>query len=155
MPVYYDRAKNVFSCNFVRERLTKRYSIKQESIFLVEARESERELMRLATLEDLPATESSTSVHTVVESNNRPFLDLAVRNKIQERSTVTSLESLASSIDLREEVDKKLKRPRDNLITSVDKESQVKEQRTSFRGIFPAGDISKESSKKTRKSDSK
>lgn len=110
--------------------------------------------MRLAALEDLPATESSTSLQPVVESANRPFLNLAVRNKIQERSTVTSLESLASSIDLRDEVDKNLKRHRDNIIANVEKESQVKEQRTSFRGMFPAGDnISKESSKKTRKNE--
>ncbi|XP_063838804.1 glycerophosphocholine phosphodiesterase GPCPD1-like isoform X2 [Ostrinia nubilalis] len=127
----------------------------KESIFLVEARESQRELMRLAALDDLPATESSSSVHTVVESANRPFLDLSVRNKIQERSTVTSLESLASSIDLRDDpADKNLKRNRDNnVITNIEKESQVKEQRTSFRGIFPAGDISKECPKKTRRNE--
>lgn len=119
----------------------------------MEARESQRELMRLAALEDLPATESTSSVHTAVESGNRPFLDLSVRKKIQELSTVTSLESLASSIDLRDDpTDKILKRNRDNdIITNIEKESQVKEQRTTFRGIFPAGDISKQSPKKSRR----
>lgn len=125
----------------------------KESIFLVEARESQRDLMRLAALDDLPATESSSSGHVVAvaESGNKPYLDLSVRNKIQEHSTVTSLESLASSLDVRDDpADKPVKRNRD-VIASVDKESQLKEQHTSFRGLFPAGDITKGSTKKSRR----
>lgn len=122
----------------------------QESIFLVEARESERELMRLAALDESPAnlseSRSSATSSASVEPAPTPFLDLAVRHKLQDhRSTVTSLESLASSID---ELDKNLKRNRD-IISSVDKESQVKEQRKSFKGLFPSGDC-KASSKKSR-----
>lgn len=123
----------------------------QESIFLVEARESQRDFIRVAALDELPPTESSSSTHTAeaVDSSNKPYLDLTLRNKIQRRSTVTSLESLASSIDLRNEAaNKKQKR---NLIASTNKESQVKEQRQSFRGMFPAGDGSKTSPKKTRR----
>ncbi|RVE42730.1 hypothetical protein evm_012613 [Chilo suppressalis] len=128
----------------------------KESIFLVEARESQREIMRLAALEDLPATDSSTSsaqIQLVAESTPKPYLDLSVRNKIQERSTVTSLESLASSIDLTDDpADKFLKRNREITPTPV-KETQVKEQHTSFRGLFRAGDVSKGLPKKSRKND--
>ncbi|KAM3959061.1 LOW QUALITY PROTEIN: glycerophosphocholine phosphodiesterase GPCPD1 [Aphomia sociella] len=123
----------------------------KESIFLVEARESQRDIMRLAALEDLPVTDSSTTVQTVPGSVNRPFLDLSLRNKIQEHSTVTSLESLASSIDLKDEVaDKNLKRNRDT-ITNSNKDYQVKEQRNYFRDLFTAGDNTKETPKKSRK----
>lgn len=125
----------------------------QESIFLVEARESQRDFMRVAALDELPRTESSSSTHTAgaAESSNKPYLNLTLRSKIQKRSTVTSLESLASTIDLRDEAaDKNRKR---NLIGSIDKESQVKEQRNSFRGLFPSGDSSKGSPKKTRRDD--
>ncbi|XP_059059331.1 glycerophosphocholine phosphodiesterase GPCPD1-like [Achroia grisella] len=122
----------------------------KESIFLVEARDSQRELMRLAALDVLPTTESSTTVHTLPESTNRPFLDLSLRNKIQEGSTATSLESLASSVNPRSEgIDKNLKRNR-NLVTNTDKDYQVKEQRNYFRDLFTAGDNSKELPKKSR-----
>ncbi|CAG9784509.1 unnamed protein product [Diatraea saccharalis] len=127
----------------------------KESIFLVEARESQREIMRLAALEDLPATESTSSAQLELAPETAPklYLDLSVRNKIQERSTVTSLESLASTIDLKDDpVDKTLKRNRE-ITPNMIKESQVKELHTSFRGLFPAGDISKEFPKKSRKSD--
>lgn len=116
----------------------------QESIFLVEARESERELMRLTALDEFPTnlTESSATSSATLE----PYLDLSVRQKLQDnRSTVTTLESLASSI---EDLDKTLKRNRD-IISNVDKESQVKEHRNNFKGIFPSGDC-KDSSKKSR-----
>ncbi|XP_072936412.1 glycerophosphocholine phosphodiesterase GPCPD1-like [Epargyreus clarus] len=121
----------------------------KESIFLVEARESQRELMRLAALDALPAS-SSASSHRSSEPEPRPYLDLSIRNRIQDRSTVTSLESLASSIDIRDEqTDKNLKR--NHIIMSIDKESQVKEQRVTFTGLFSAGDTSKGSPKKSRK----
>lgn len=75
-----------------------------------------------------------------------PFLDLAVRHKLQaNRSTVTTLESLASSI---EDLDRNLKRNGD-IISRVDKESQVKEHTNSFKGLFSFGDC-KDSSKKSR-----
>lgn len=123
----------------------------------MEARESQRDFMRVAALEELPPTESSSSTHTAkaVDSSNHPYLDLTLRNKIQRRSTVTSLESLASSIDIGDKAtDKKLKR---NIIASIAKESQVKEQRNSFGGLFPVGDScsSKISPKKTRRDDAK
>ncbi|CAK1549809.1 unnamed protein product [Leptosia nina] len=124
----------------------------KESIFLMEARDSQREIMRLAALDALPVTESSSSVATPCESRSRPYLDLNVRQKLAERSTVTSLESLASSIDIRDDLtDRSLKRNHD-IIMNIDKESQVKEQRNSFLGLFPAGD-SKTSPKKSRKDD--
>ncbi|XP_053609885.1 glycerophosphocholine phosphodiesterase GPCPD1-like isoform X1 [Plodia interpunctella] len=127
----------------------------KESIFLVEARESQREIMRLAALEDLPATESSASAATPPESAARVFLDLSLRDRMRDHSTVTSLESLASSIDLRDDNNSDsnpLKRNRD-IIGNVDKDYQVKEQKNSFRNLFPAGDNSKGSPKKSRKSD--
>lgn len=115
----------------------------------MEARESQRDIMRLAALDD-----ASSSAHTAADSA-RPFLDLAARHR-GAPSTVTSLESLASSIDLRDDAaDKNLKRNRD-LIMSIDKESQVKEQRGPFRGLFPAsdgGDASMGSPKKSRVDD--
>ncbi|XP_022123685.2 glycerophosphocholine phosphodiesterase GPCPD1 isoform X1 [Pieris rapae] len=120
----------------------------KESIFLMEARDSQREIMRLAALDALPTTDSS-SVASPCESS-RPYLNLAVREKLAQRSTVTSLESLASSIEIRDDAsDRNLKRNRD-LVMNIEKESQVKEQRNSFLGLFPAGD-SKGSPKKTRK----
>lgn len=108
--------------------------------------------MRLATLEQLPGTVSASTVgESEAEAGPRPFLDLSVRSKIQEHSTVTSLESLASSIDLRDEpTDKNLKRIRDDVISNTEKESQVKEQHNNFRGIYPCGDTSKYSPKKNR-----
>ncbi|CAG4968151.1 unnamed protein product [Colias eurytheme] len=122
----------------------------KESIFLMEARESQREIMQLAALDALPASESSSSVQSPCESGVRPYLNLAARHKLAERSTVTSLESLASSIDIRDDLtDRTLKRNHD-IIMNIHKESQVKEQRNSFLGLFPAGD-SKGSPKKLRK----
>lgn len=121
----------------------------KESIFLVEARESQREIMRLAAFEDLHPPGSSSSLQTI-ESENRPYFDLSIRERIQQNSTATSLESLASSMDLRDEApDKNLKRNRE-IISVIDKESQVKEQRMSFQGLFPAGDNSLGLSKKSR-----
>ncbi|XP_050675509.1 glycerophosphocholine phosphodiesterase GPCPD1 isoform X4 [Leptidea sinapis] len=122
----------------------------KESIFLVEARESQREIMRLAALDALPASESSGTLHMPSESGVRPYLDLSVRHKLNERSTVTSLESLASSIDIRDD-DKNLKRNRN--ITNVDKDCRGKEDHTSFLGLFPAGDASKGTPKKVRRDD--
>lgn len=116
----------------------------------MEARESQRDIMRLAALDGAPLSDAS-SAHTAADSA-RPFLDLAARHR-GAPSTVTSLESLASSIDLRDDAaDKNLKRNRD-LIMSIDKESQVKEQRGPFRGLFPAGDASVGSPKKSRVDD--
>ncbi|XP_073941629.1 glycerophosphocholine phosphodiesterase GPCPD1 isoform X1 [Choristoneura fumiferana] len=122
----------------------------KESVFLMEARESQRDIMRLAAEEDAPTPASAASEPVSHQSLPRPYLDLAVRHKVEARSTVTSLESLASSIDLTE--DKNLKRNRD-VISNLDKESQVKEQRNSFRGMFPSGDNKAASTKKTRKND--
>lgn len=116
----------------------------------MEARESQRDIMRLANAEDAPTPASAASEPASHHSLPRPYLDLAVRHKVEARSTVTSLESLASSIDLTE--DKNLKRHRD-VISNLDKESQVKEQRNSFRGMFPSGDNKAASTKKTRKND--
>lgn len=106
--------------------------------------------MRLTALDEpevyLSESRSSATSSATLESAPRPFLDLAVRHKLQDnRSTITTLESLASSI---EDLDKTLKRSRD-IICTVDKESQVKEQRNSFKGIFPSGDC-KDSPKKSR-----
>lgn len=120
----------------------------------MEARESQRDIMRLAALENLPQSESSSSVSSTQQTGNKAFLDLSIRNKIQDRSTVTSLESLASSIDITDGVgDKSLKRNRD-LITAIEKESQVKEQLTSFKGLFTVGDHSKYPPKKSRADES-
>lgn len=118
----------------------------------MEARESQRDLMQMAAIDELPVFEKpSTSAFSAVEST-RTYLDLSVREKMQSHSTVTSLESLASTIDLRDEyAEKKLKRER-NVITDVERESQVKEQPNNFKGVYPCGDTSKGSSKKTRKS---
>ncbi|XP_050361777.1 glycerophosphocholine phosphodiesterase GPCPD1 isoform X1 [Nymphalis io] len=132
-----------------------KYTTKEvkESIFLVEARESQRELIGLAALEASPRSGSSVSAPSAGDSGARPFLDLSQRREIGARSTVTSLESLASSIEIRDDpTDKNLKRNRD-LIRSIDKESQVKEQRNSFKGLFATCDVdkSKGSPKKSRK----
>ncbi|CAH2066525.1 unnamed protein product, partial [Iphiclides podalirius] len=123
----------------------------KESIFLVEARESQRELMKLAALEEIPASGTSSTSNNIHDCERHGFLDLSVRNNLEEHSTVTSLESLASSIDLRDDLsERSLKRNRD-LIMTIDKESQVKEQRNSFFGLFPSGDTAKGSPKKVRK----
>ncbi|XP_013133716.1 PREDICTED: glycerophosphocholine phosphodiesterase GPCPD1 isoform X1 [Papilio polytes] len=122
----------------------------KESIFLVEARESQRELMTLAAMEESPSGASSASRGSL-EPAPQPYLDLDVRTRLQQHSTVTSLESLASSIDLRDDLnDRNLKRNRD-IITNVEKESQVKEQRKSFFGLLPSGDAAKGSPKKSRR----
>ncbi|XP_049887717.1 glycerophosphocholine phosphodiesterase GPCPD1-like [Pectinophora gossypiella] len=132
----------------------------KESIFLVEARLSERELLQMAELED-ERTESSGAASVGTSENAvRPYLDLTVRDRLKDHSTVTSLESLASSIDLRDDAsdknlrddasDKNLKRNRDDAISNYQKECQVKEQRNNFHGIFPCGDTSKGSPKKSR-----
>lgn len=124
---------------------------------MVEARESQRDMMRLAALEDVTASASSSSVLASAQltADQRPYLDLSVRKNLQAVcSTVTSLESLASSIDISDIADKNLKRSREHdiIITSVEKDSQVKEQRGTFRGLFPAGDntTGKGSPKKSR-----
>ncbi|XP_045458948.1 glycerophosphocholine phosphodiesterase GPCPD1-like isoform X2 [Melitaea cinxia] len=119
----------------------------KESIFLMEARESQREIMRLTALEASHSGSESTPTDAP-----RPYLDLAQHRVFETRSTVTSLESLAS-IDIRDEqTDRNLKRNRD-LIRTIDKESQVKEQRISFKGLFTSCDTSKGSPKKFRKED--
>ncbi|KAI5641565.1 glycerophosphoryl diester phosphodiesterase family domain-containing protein [Phthorimaea operculella] len=115
----------------------------KENVFMVEARESQKELIRLAALEEKPAS-TEVSASTLVTTGTggsegtatppRPFLDLDVRNKLDEASTVTSLESLASVADPAED------RRKRNLIDCIDKESQVKEQINTFKGLFPAGD---------------
>lgn len=106
--------------------------------------------MRLTALEEsasnLSESRSSAASSGTIEPTPMPFLDLAVRHKLQDnRSTVTTLESLSPSI---EELDKTLKRGRD-IISDVDKECQVKEHRNNFKGIFPSGDC-KDSPKKSR-----
>lgn len=107
----------------------------KESIFLVEARESQRELIRLATLEESSQSQASSTEQSTIAP--AAYLDLqSVYNKIHDNSTATSLESLASSIDLRDDPsDKNLKRNRD-IITTIDKESQLKEQVYAFKGLF-------------------
>lgn len=118
---------------------------------MVEARESQRELMKLAAMEEIPASGSSSTSNNIHDLEHRGFLDLSLRNNLQEHSTVTSLESLASSIDLRDDLsERNLKRNRD-LIMTIDKASQVKEQRNSFFGLFPSGDTANGSPKKVRK----
>lgn len=113
----------------------------------MEARESQREIMRLTALEASHSGSESTPTDAP-----RPYLDLAQHRVFETRSTVTSLESLAS-IDIRDEqTDRNLKRNRD-LIRTIDKESQVKEQRISFKGLFTSCDTSKGSPKKFRKED--
>lgn len=111
----------------------------------MEARESQREMMRLAALEASHSGSESTPTDTP-----RPYLDLAQHRDFETRSTATSLESLAS-IDIRDELtDRNLKRNRE-LIRTIDKESQVKEQRNSFKGLFTSCDTSKGSPKKSRR----
>lgn len=113
----------------------------------MEARESQREMMQLAALDEMAGSASSSSVASVPDESSRPFLDLALLRK-QAHSTVTSLESLASSADLKEEPsDNNLKRNR-NIISTVHKESQLK---SNYRGAFPCGDVSKPASKPSPK----
>ncbi|CAG5021450.1 unnamed protein product [Parnassius apollo] len=108
----------------------------KESIFLMEARESQRELIKMAAIEDMPTSGTSSSSQNIHDPGPRAFLDLSMRNNLKEHSTVTSLESLASSIDLKDDLsERSLKRNRD-IIMSIDKESQVKEQRHSFKGFM-------------------
>lgn len=99
---------------------------KQESIFLMEARESQHDIMDMAAREESTSQVSEAQEPVAVESGSRPFLDLSRRKTIQDMSTVTSLESLASSIDLRDEPlekdDKKLKR---NLDKDAQKEANI------------------------------
>ncbi|XP_075992154.1 glycerophosphocholine phosphodiesterase GPCPD1-like isoform X2 [Anticarsia gemmatalis] len=123
----------------------------KESIFLMEARESQRELMRLATVENLPLSGASSQTATAAGTATTPYLDLLnVRKIINDNSTATSLESLACSIDLRDEAsDKNLKRSRD-IIAAIDTESQLKEQVNTFKGIFPVDECSKARRKKSR-----
>ncbi|OWR47314.1 hypothetical protein KGM_214218 [Danaus plexippus plexippus] len=131
----------------------------KESIFLVEARDSQRDIMRLAALDALPTDSTSSRSRSPsrqlssaqFSGDGQLYLDLKARQKAT-RSTVTSLESLASSIDIRDEPERNLKRNKD-LIMSIDKESQIKEQRNSFKGIFPAPNTTTASPKKSRKSD--
>ncbi|XP_026737758.1 glycerophosphocholine phosphodiesterase GPCPD1-like isoform X2 [Trichoplusia ni] len=98
----------------------------KESIFLMEARESQHDIMDRAAREESTSHVSDTQEPVAVESGSRPFLDLSRRKTIQDISTVTSLESLASSIDLRDEPlekdDKKLKR---NLDKDAQKEANL------------------------------
>lgn len=99
------------------------------------ARESQRDLIRLAAHPSLegPSALSADAVGGAAEPH--AFLDLlSVRQILQDNtSTSTSLESLACSIDLRDDPEiKNLKRNRD-LITSVGKESQLKEQIKIFK----------------------
>lgn len=118
----------------------------------MEARESQRDLMRLAVLDGPVASETTVSDGTAAGGSpaasvvSTKYLDLSIRHKMQARSTVTSLESLASSIDIPDPADKNFKRK--NFITAMDKESQLKEQRHSFSGMF--GGDSKSTVKKTR-----
>ncbi|XP_063376134.1 glycerophosphocholine phosphodiesterase GPCPD1-like [Cydia fagiglandana] len=123
----------------------------KESIFLMEARESQRDVIRLAALESpAPAPSAASASSASAEASRdapRPYLDLAAQFAAAP-STVTSLESLASTDD----EDRNLKRNRD-IIACIDKESQVKEQRHNFQGLFPAGDNNSASIKKSRKSD--
>lgn len=98
----------------------------------MEARESQRDLMQQAATEDslqdgVPA-KPSTSEDSVCfeEEEKKPFLDLAVREIIQNRSTATSLASLACPD----------KHVLDEDIEPVDKESQVKDQPNNFKGVY-------------------
>lgn len=113
----------------------------------MEARESQRDVIRLAALESPASASASCASVEVPRDAARPYLDLAARFAAAP-STVTSLESLASTDD----EDRNLKRNRD-IIACIDKESQVKEQRHNFQGLFPAGDNKSASIKKSRKSD--
>ncbi|GBP11886.1 Glycerophosphocholine phosphodiesterase GPCPD1 [Eumeta japonica] len=128
----------------------------KESIFLVETRESQRELIRLAAQEGAAASSSSAALGAAVISganDQRAFLDLAVHTKLADCcSTVTSLESLDSTVKLlHDNSERNLKRNRD-IIAAIDKESQLKEQHHSFRGLFPsAGDNHEDPSKRSRK----
>ncbi|KAJ2953544.1 hypothetical protein O0L34_g1146 [Tuta absoluta] len=111
----------------------------KESVFMVEARESQKDLIRMVALDEaVPSTETTASTTVtggskVVTTTARPFLDLDVRRRLDEASTATSLESLAT-VDLSED------RRKRNLIDCNEKESQVKEQINTFKGLFPAGD---------------
>lgn len=103
----------------------------------MEARGSQREMMQIAALDTAAssASASASSVGSARDDSNRPFLDLKLL-RAQGHSTVTSLESLASSEDLKDEPsDRNLKRNR-NVISSVHKECQLK---SSYRGAFPCG----------------
>lgn len=105
----------------------------------MEARESQRELMTMAACGTFPTTnsisEKSISVHTL--GSTPAFVDLEyLRQKIGNTSTATSLESLASSMDLRDEFER-LKQEKE-LIAAIGKESQLKEQVNIFKDSFPA-----------------
>ncbi|XP_068621611.1 glycerophosphocholine phosphodiesterase GPCPD1-like [Battus philenor] len=123
----------------------------KESIFLMEARESQRELMKLAAVEEQPASGSSTTSQNNNDSEPPAFLNLALCNTLLDRSTVTSLESLASSIDLRDDFSERNLKRNKELIMKIEKETQVKEQKNSCYGILPSGDTAKGSPKKLRK----
>ncbi|KAG7311620.1 hypothetical protein JYU34_002669 [Plutella xylostella] len=114
----------------------------KESIFLMEARESQRDIMRLAALEEAGGAGGGGGSEATSSAPPRAFLDLArLRGDL---STATSLESLASSIDFRDdtESEKCLKRSLDSVVL-VDKDAQLKQQPRSFKDLFPAGDSAK------------
>ncbi|XP_035446358.2 glycerophosphocholine phosphodiesterase GPCPD1 isoform X1 [Spodoptera frugiperda] len=95
----------------------------KESIFLMEARESQRELMQQAALDDEASTKPSSSSeqeNIVVNLEDRPFFNPSVRETIDDRSTVTSLESVVCD-DARTEHDK-------DIIEPIAKEDQVKDR---------------------------
>ena len=104
----------------------------------MEARESQRDLMQQACTEaafpedGIPAKPStpSTSELSVCfeEEEKKPFLDLAIREILQNRSTATSLASLACP-------DKHVPQDEDN-IKPVDKESQLKAQTRNFKSAY-------------------
>ncbi|XP_047041753.1 glycerophosphocholine phosphodiesterase GPCPD1 isoform X2 [Helicoverpa zea] len=117
----------------------------KESIFLMEARESQRDLMEQAVLDDLlNLSKPSSSSHTGMEVENQPVFDVSVREAIANASTVTSLESVVCPGDLREDGD---------VISPIDKESQVKEQQNNFKAVYPypCSDLSKLMPKKKRR----
>lgn len=89
----------------------------------MEARESQRELMQQAALDDEASTKPSSSSeqeNIVVNLEDRPFFNPSVRETIDDRSTVTSLESVVCD-DARTEHDK-------DIIEPIAKEDQVKDR---------------------------
>lgn len=115
----------------------------------MEARETQSGLVQRVALDGDMLAKPSTSEHSanasVEEQGNKPFLDLSVREKLQTRSTSTSLASLVCPTD---ELDE------DN-IEPVAKESQVKDQPNNFGDVFvypyPCSDMSKHPPQKKRR----
>lgn len=97
--------------------------------------------MRLAVI-DAEGSPLQGSISAELQPDTRrPYLDLAVRDLVKQRSTVTSLESLASSADT--DTEHAFKRTA-NTVAPDEKPRPSKEPRNNFLGMFPsAGDSSK------------